>query len=76
MSEAPSAPAPVSLEQMKGRLAELLVQRNAYQDRCAQLAGEKAEAVAVLLEAKAEIDRLTRLVRDAGLAPVAAPAQH
>lgn len=73
MSDAP-AQKPLTLVEINGRIGELEAQRNNALARCAQIAGEKAEAIDLVQILKAEVDRLTALLNDrGGPASAAAP---
>lgn len=55
-------PRPLTEHQMKGRLAELAMQRDAALNRCAVLAGENAEAVDLVRFLQGEVERLRSLL--------------
>lgn len=79
MSEADqTAPAPVTLAVMNGRIKEQERQRNEALARCAVLSGEKAQVLDILRQARDEIDRLNALVASTTLTaePTGSHAAH
>ncbi|UMY16672.1 hypothetical protein MMB17_18595 [Methylobacterium organophilum] len=63
MTGQPQAPQPLSAAEINGRFGELTAQRDAALARCQMLAGQNAELIDLLKEAKAEMERLTALLQ-------------